>query len=63
MVLPPLPSPCSSLVQSVLDPMSLKPLGTIWSLHNVVFFVASTLHSDEISKFLDIYAQEMVMKE
>ena len=62
-MVPPLPSPCSSLFQSVLDPIGLRPLGTLWSLHNVVFFIASTLRSDEISKFLDISAQEMFMKE
>ena len=61
-MVPPLPSPWASLVRSVLDPIGLKPLGTLWSLHNVVFFIASSLLLDKISKFLDISAREMFMK-
>ena len=49
-------------VKSALDPIRLKPLDTLGSLHNVVFFIASTLHLDEISKFLDISTQEMFTK-
>ena len=47
---------------SALDPMGLKSIDTLWSLHNIVFFLASTLHSDKSFKFLDISAQEMFMK-
>ena len=47
---------------SALDPMGLKPIDTLWSLHNIVFFFASTLHLDKSFKFLDISAQEMFMK-
>ena len=48
------------VVKSALDPIrSLKPLETLWSLHNVVFFIACTLHLDEISKFRDMSTQEM----
>ena len=50
------------IVKSALDPIGLKPLDTLGSLHNVVFFIASTLHLDEISKFLDISTQEMFTK-
>ena len=35
---------------------------SIWSLHNVVFFIAFTLHLDEIFKSLEISAQQMFMK-
>ena len=43
--------------------IGLNPLYTLWSLHSVVVFsVASTLHLNEISKFLGISAQEMFMK-
>ena len=43
--------------------IGLNPLSTLWSLHSVVVFsVASTLHLNEISKFLGISAQEMFMK-
>ena len=31
---------------------------SIWSLHNVVFFIAFTLHLDEIFKSLEISAQQ-----
>ena len=34
--------------RSALDPIGLNPLVTLWSLQNVVFFIASTLHLDEI---------------
>ena len=48
---------------SALDPMGLKPIDTLWSLHNIiVFFFASTLHLDKSFKFLEISAQEMFMK-
>ena len=47
---------------SALDPMGLKPIDTLWSLHNIVFFFASTLHLDKSFKFFDISAQEMFMK-
>ena len=47
------------LERSALDPI---PLDTLWSLHNEVFFIASTLHLDEIFKFLEISAREMFMK-
>ena len=40
---------------SALDPMGLKLIDTLWSLHNILFFFASTLHLDEISKFLDYF--------
>ena len=33
---------------SALDPIGLNPWVPLWSLHNVVFFIASTLHLDEI---------------
>ena len=45
-----------------LDSIGLNPLDTLWSLHNVVFSIAFTLHLNEISKFLDNSAQEMLMK-
>ena len=47
---------------ALLSPIGLKPLDTLGSLQNVVFFIASTLHLDEISKFLDISTQEMFTK-
>ena len=50
------------VVKSALDPIGLKPLDTLWSLHNVVFFIASTLHLDEVSKFRDMSTQEMFTK-
>ena len=34
--------------RSALDPIGLNPLVTLWSLQNEVFFIASTLHLDEI---------------
>ena len=34
--------------RSALDPIGLNPLVTLWSLQNVVFFIASTLYLDEI---------------
>ena len=33
---------------SALDPIGLSPWVPLWSLHNVVFFIASKLHLDEI---------------
>ena len=33
---------------SALDPIGLNPLVPLLSLHNVVFFIACTLHLDEI---------------
>ena len=34
--------------QSAPDPIGLNPLVSLWSLQNVVFFITSTLHLDEI---------------
>ena len=45
-----------------LDPIGLNPLDTIWILHNVVFFIAFTLHLFEISKSREISAQQMFLK-
>lgn len=50
------------VVSSALDPIGLKHLDTLWSLHKIVFFTASPQHLDEISKFLDISTQEMFTK-
>ena len=34
--------------QSAPDPIGLNPLVSLWSLQNIVFFITSTLHLDEI---------------
>ena len=42
-----------------LDPIGLRPLVPLWSLHNAVFFIAATLHLDEISKSPENSAQQI----
>ena len=42
-----------------LDPIGLSPLVPLWSLHNIVFFMAATLHLDEISKSPENSAQQI----
>ena len=49
--------------RSALDLIGLNPLVPLWSLHNVVFFIASKLHLNEIFKSLENSAQQMFMSQ